>query len=153
MEQKPEPKVEQVEPVVEEETIQAPKVKKVLTDKQKEAMEKGRNSLKLKREQQLKEKNELKEQLILKKAEQVKRAQTKLKQDIGLDEEEEEEIEYRVKKSKPRPKKKIVYVEEEEEEEEVEEEYIEEEPKPKKKTYPPVAPPSTPIAKPRIVFW
>lgn len=110
---------------VEEETIvQKPKVKRVLNEKQKEAvainLAKGRakrdENRKLKKEEDIKEA----EKMVVKKAERILKTKTKketqLKSLIGLDDNEEDIEERIIKKPK---KKKIIYREESDSEEEV----------------------------------
>lgn len=120
---------------------QKPKKKRVLNEKQREAvainLAKGRakrdENRKLKQEENLK----LKEELIVKKAQQITKKEEKLKNLIGLADDQPDEIEERITK-KPK-KKKIIYREESESEEEV---IIK---KKEKKTLPKEAPPPPPV--------
>jgi hypothetical protein len=91
--------------------IQAPKVKREITIGQRDTLKKGREALKLKKEQQKKEKEEYLQKLAIKKTNTVIKPKMKLKKDFGLDPEDSEEeepiIQVQPKKSK---KKQIVYL-------------------------------------------
>ena len=116
----------QDEKSAEEETIvQKPKPKRVLNEKQKEAvainLKKGRDKRDENRKIKLEEDKKQAEELIAKKAERILKTQTKketqIKKLIGLDDNDNDEIEERIIK-KPK-KKKIIYREESDSEEEV----------------------------------
>jgi hypothetical protein len=115
---------DQEESIEEEETIvQKPKPKRVLNEKQKEAvainLAKGRAKRDENRKLKMEEDKKIAEELIAKKAERIIKTKTKkekeLKTLIGL--EDEESVEERIIK-KPK-KKKIIYREESDSEEEI----------------------------------
>lgn len=102
--------------------VQKPKVKRILTEKQKEAvainLAKGREKRDLNRKLKAEEDKKQAEELIAKKVEQViktkKTKESKLKKLIGLDEQIKSESESEneiviVKKKKSKPKKTIIY--------------------------------------------
>lgn len=97
------------------ENIQAVKTKRVMNDKQKENLAKGREkakeTLRLKREQAQKDKEELIEQMAIKKANSLIKSKLKLKKDFKLEEadDEDEDIIVPIQPKKPK-KKQIVYL-------------------------------------------
>ena len=117
---------EEIESVEEETIVQKPKPKRVLNEKQKEAvainLAKGRAKRDENRKLKMEEDKKKAEELIAKKAERILKTQTKketqIKNLIGLDDNDNDEIiEERIIK-KPK-KKKIIYREESDSEEEV----------------------------------
>lgn len=140
--------------------IAAPKVKRQLTEKQKEILakgrEKGKEQLKLKREQAKKEKQELIEQLAIKKANNLIKKKVGLKKDFDLEEEDDdrEDIIIPIQPKKPK-KKQIVYLPPESESEE-EIVYKRAPPAPRKQVkqeYPAPEPYPAPVNKHRVVFY
>ena len=116
-----------VEPVAfQPQMIDVPKVKRTLSDKQKETLAKGRANLKIKKEQQLKETQYYKDEMVLLRAEQLKQHKKTLKKQVGYSGRELESdsetdiraIESVVCKAKKPRKKKVVYVESDSESEE-----------------------------------
>lgn len=118
--------IEDTESVEEEKIVQKPKPKRVLNEKQKEAvainLAKGRAKRDENRKLKMEEDKKKATELITKKAERILKTQTKketqLKNLIGLDDNDNDEIiEERIIK-KPK-KKKIIYREESDSEEEI----------------------------------
>jgi hypothetical protein len=105
--------------------ILKPKVKKVLTEKQREQgrknLEAGRAKLAEKKKIQKEEADKRKEELILLKAEKIKndkiKTENKIKQNLNMSNDEPDEVEERIIK-KPK-KKRIIYKEESDSEEEI----------------------------------
>lgn len=133
-----------------------PKQKRVLTEKQKEAIKlnlaKGREALKKKQEDQRDFSKKKAEELVIKKAnlilKQKASKETKIKNMLGIDnndDDDETEVEERIMK-KPK-KKRIIYREESDTEQEViikrrpRKAVVEEEAEPKKEPKPAVLPP------------
>src|SRR3984957_768800 len=103
--------------------IDVPKVKRTLSEKQKETLAKGRANLKIKKEQHLKETQHYKAEMVLLRAKQLKQHKKTLKKQVGMAPESDSETDIRAiesvvcKAKKPR-KKKVVYVESDSESEE-----------------------------------
>ena len=134
-------------------SIEAPKVKRPVSEKQKDNLKKGREALKAKKELQLKQKEEYLQKLSIKKTNDYIKSKAKLKKDFGLNPEDSEEEEPIVQIQPKKPKKKqVVYLPPESDSEE--EIVYKRTAKPKAKPEPePIAPaPVVPINKTRIVF-
>jgi cell division protein FtsL len=139
--------------------IVAPKQKRQLTEKQKEILakgrEKGKEQLRLKREQAKKEKQELIEQLAIKKANNLIKKKVGLKKDFDLEDadEDEEDIIIPIQPKKPK-KKQIVYLPpESESEEEIVYKRAPAGRRPVKQELPPPEPAPAPVNRHRVVFY
>lgn len=111
--------IEQIEK--DDEKIQAPKKKKVVSEKTKEALAKGREKLKEKWTEDQKRRQELNEKYAIKKANKMIKEKLNIKKSLGvedLDSEEEEPIKL-IQPKKPRKKQIIMMDPESESEEEV----------------------------------
>jgi hypothetical protein len=140
--------------------IAAPKVKRQLTDKQKEILskgrEKGKETLRMKREQAQKEKQQLIEQLTIKKANNIIKKKINMKKDFNLEDadEEPEDLIIPIQQKKPK-KKQVIYLppESESEEEIVYKRAPPAQKKQVKQEYPAPEPYPTPVNKHRVVFY
>lgn len=103
--------VQPVEPVQDNQTIQAPKVKRPMNQKQLDNLAKGRENAKLKREEMKKHKEDLISQLAIKKANNIIKSKLKIKKEFGLEDadSDEEDIIVPIQPKKPK-KKQIVYL-------------------------------------------
>jgi hypothetical protein len=135
-------------------SIEAPKVKRPVSEKQQDNLKKGREALKAKKELQLKQKEEYLQKLSIKKTNDYIKSKAKLKKDFGLNPEDSEEEEPIVQIQPKKPKKKqVVYLPPESDSEE--EIVYKRTAKPKAKPEPePIAPAPVVAEKPRtrIVF-
>ena len=146
-----------------EETVTIEKPKRKLNDKQKQAvqinLQKGRDALKLKKQQQKDEsikrveiKKQMKDELIIKKANKIKKQADDFKKQLDL---KDEDLEDEPVIIKPKKTKKIIYVQESDNDDEEEDEIviIKKPTKQKKQIIEPPLPVQVEPVKPKFKFY